>query len=113
MINSNLFQASFTDVFGVQHDQAVCLITSISRNENAAFVDAGEAQSSSSYCNYQVKYWHSVAAKESGARSQEYLNQNGDNTFYLELDGADSSLRDLPPLCSEHFKGKVLTVQEQ
>ena len=99
---SEIFTASFTDIYGVEHPEGVCMISSVNRTQNSYFGDGGEATSSSDSCSYQVRYWHSEAARTAGARHQEYLNESGYNTFTVIGEvGDDSSV--IIEKCQAHF----------
>lgn len=85
-MKSKIFQATFTDVYGVSHAPAQCMISYFSANNNVNFNDAGESNPKNGTCSYQVRYWHSQEAKESGARAQEFMDMNMNKTFYIEAD---------------------------
>lgn len=102
---SNIFTAEFTDIYGVTHSAAQCMISAIYRNDNAIFNEKGERESSNASCSYNVRYWHSADAKSEGARPQEYLSSNSYNTFQIDGDSASDATVEA---CQAHFLNTVL-----
>lgn len=101
-MKSQIFQATFTDVYGVPHANAQCMIAYFSANNNVYFDDAGESNNQSGTCSYQVRYWHSQEAKDAGARPQEFMDANMANTFYAEVD-LNATNDELMAKCKQHF----------
>lgn len=101
-MNSPIFKATFTDVYAVDHVDAQCMISSVSQSSNAYFGKDGESTSGSSSCSYQVLYWHSQAAKDSGARPQEFMDYNLNTSLYMESE-AGATLAETIAKCQEHF----------
>ncbi|MGL5538786.1 MAG: hypothetical protein ACRDC0_16415 [Aeromonas veronii] len=107
---SGVFSASFTDVYGVEHPDGVCMVSSVNRAQNSYFDNAGETTSSNDSCSYQIRYWHSEAARAAGARHQEYLNSDGYNSFTLNCESGDDSVSIIEK-CQQDFLQKVLSKQ--
>lgn len=105
-MKSQIFPASFTDIYGVEHAQAQCMIASVSRTDSAYFDAAGEG-APNTQINYQVRYWHTNAAKESGAEPQEYITKDRQNTFYVNNNTAVETSA-LIETCQQDFLQSVL-----
>lgn len=110
-MNNHIFQASFTDVFGVEHPAAQCMISSISTSSNLYFDNEGGTTSSQQHCNYQVRYWHSPEARAAGARPQDFMDANLVNTMYIS-DSEILSGSDMVSSCKEHFLNSVIARAE-
>lgn len=107
-MNSPIFAASFTDVFGVEHPSAQCMISSVSTSSNLYFDNEGASTSGQQYCNYQVRYWHSPETKAAGARTQDFMNADMATTLYIN-DAEPVSGADVIAACKEHFLKSVIT----
>lgn len=105
-MNSPIFQASFTDVFGVEHPAAQCMISNVSTSTNLYFDHEGRSDNSQQYCNYQVRYWHSPETKAAGARAQDFMDANMANTMYIN-DATVMVGDDVIAACKEHFLKSV------
>lgn len=101
-MKSTIFSANFTDVYGVQHPEAQCMISSVSSSNAAYFDHDGESNNQSASCSYQVLYWHSKAAKNEGARPQEFLNASLSSTFYMNST-TEVTMEAVLVKCQEHF----------
>lgn len=107
MSNQNTFAASFTDIYGVKHEAAICMIASVSRNASFTYDEAGSSQSQVDACNYQVRYWHSAEAKASGARHQEYVTKNSMGSFSVQVNGSFDP-EEIRAKCQSDFLTNVL-----
>lgn len=105
-MKSQIFQAAFTDIYGVPHTAAQCMVSYFSANNNVSFDNAGESDNQSGTCSYQVRYWHSQEAKNAGARPQEFMNESMNNTFYAEMD-LNATNEELMTKCQEHFLAEI------
>ncbi|WP_270820508.1 hypothetical protein [Aeromonas sp. Y311-2] len=101
------FNASFTDVFGVEHPNAVCMIATTSSNASADYAVDGSLSHGSKSLSYRVRYWHSAEAKAADAWPQEFLDKNGSNSFYF--DGTSDAGSAAVEACQQHFLTTVLT----
>lgn len=106
-MKSPIFQASFTDIYGVAHPQAQCMISMVSRTDSAYFDAAGEG-APNTQINYQVRYWHTSEAKDGGAESQEYITRDRQNTFSIN-NNEQVETSALIETCQQHFLTSVLT----
>lgn len=111
-MKSPVFSANFTDVYGVQHTAAQCMISSISFSSNAYFDHSGETNNQSASCSYQVLYWHSQEAKNAGARPQEFMNVNLDSNIYMNAE-SNANLEETIAKCQAHFLKEEINKSKQ
>lgn len=112
-MNNTLFPLSFADVFGVSHPNAVAMVSSVTQ-QASVFVDTeGVSTAGHATLTYQIRFWHSDAARVAGAQPQ-MLASVGPSSGYpnpapTQLTG-EAAL--LPPsewaeACRAHFETVV------
>ena len=112
----NTFPLSFTDVFGVQHPNAVAMISAVSSQGSVMYgVDGAESAVSGSL-SYQVRFWHSEVARVAGAQPQNLttgspsIGANGIAIGSMSITGDAANLprAEWAEACRAHFETAVL-----
>lgn len=101
------FNASFTDIFGVTHPEAVCMVSAVYSSASAEYDNSGNQTHNAKSLSYRVRYWHSAEAMAAQAWPQEFLDKGGSNSF--SVDGAAEMGDAAVERCKQHFLTSVLT----
>lgn len=103
----NLFTATFTDMDGTQHTDAICTVSFIFRGEWENKDDSGVPSAGATTVTYQVRYWSCEQDRIEGLNGQDYLVSTG-NTLTL-LGNTTGTLADLTAQCQHHFLAEVVS----
>lgn len=102
----NLFTATFTDIDGERHTDAICTISFIFRGEWENKDDSGAPSDGETTVTYQVRFWPCEQDRTEGVNGQDYLVGTG-NTLTL-LGDVSGDLETLTMRCQAHFLDKVV-----
>ena len=104
----NTFPLSFTDAFGVRHPAAVAMVASVNQ-QASLLVDANGVESTGyAALTYQVRFWHSEAARASGAQPQLIGPDGQYGMFTLSGDAAVRPHSEWGEACRAHFETVVV-----
>ena len=78
------FQISFTDIYGVEHPNAVAMIAAVSQQASVSIGEDGTERDGYAALNYQVRFWHTEALRVAGHPAQPYAA----NGPYMGASGA-------------------------
>ena len=103
----NTFTLSFTDVFGVPHPNAVAMISAVSSQGSVMYGSDGTESAVSGSLSYQVRFWHSEAARASGAQPQLIGPDGQYGMFTQSGDAASLPAAEWAAACRAHFETVV------
>ena len=112
----NTFTLSFTDVFGVPHPNAVAMISAVSSQGSVMYGSDGTESAVSGSLSYQVRFWHSEAARVAGAQPQNLttggpsIGPTGSMMGSMTLTGEAANLprAEWAEACRAHFETAVV-----
>ena len=104
----NTFSLSFTDAFGVPHPAAVAMVASVSQ-QASLLVDANGVESTGyAALTYQIRFWHSEAARVAGAQPQMLSVDGMLGVMTLAGDAALLPSSEWAEACRAHFETVVV-----
>ena len=103
-MNTALFPLSFSDVFGVPHPAAVAMVSAINMQRSVSIGVHGTESVGHSTLTYQVRFWHSEAARASGAQPQLIGPDGQYGMFTLSGDAASLPAAEWAAACRAHFE---------
>ena len=106
-MNTTLFPLSFSDVFGVPHPAAVAMVSAINMQRSVSIGADGVESVGHSTLTYQVRFWHSEAARASGAQPQLIGPDGQYGMFTLSGDAAVRPHSEWGEACRAHFETVV------
>lgn len=108
-MNTALFPLSFSDGFGVPHPAAVAMVSAINMQRSVSIGEDGVESVGHSTLTYQVRFWHSEAARASGAQPQLIGPDGQYGMFTLSGDAASLPAAEWAEACRAHFETVVAT----
>lgn len=107
--------AKFTDAYGINHEDAVFIITTASKSKSESttlFYDRNaksmtETVNVSESINYEVSFWHSRAAQEANAMLMRLPDLNATVSTFVSL-GKEHEGKGVIEIAIEHFKASVM-----
>lgn len=116
-----LFPISFTDIYGVDHPDAVAMIASVSQQASISISEDGTENVGYTALNYQVRFWHSEVLRVAGAPAQfyttggPYAGASGMPVGVTQLTGEAALLphSEWAEACRAHFEAAVLNVGKE
>lgn len=103
-MNNTLFPLAFTDAFGVPHPAAVAMVASVNQ-QASLLVDANGVESTGyAALTYQIRFWHSEAARAAGAQPQMLSVDGMLGVLTLSGDAAMRPRSEWAEACRAHFE---------
>ena len=106
-MNNTFFPLAFSDVFGVPHPAAVAMVSAINMQRSVSIGVDGTESVGHSTLTYQVRFWHSEAARASGAQPQLIGPDGQYGMFTLSGDAAVRPHSEWCEACRAHFETVV------
>ena len=107
-MNNTLFPLAFSDVFGVPHPAAVAMVSAVNMQRSVSIGVDGSESVGYSALTYQVRFWHSEAARVAGAQPQSLGPDGQYGMFALSGDAALLPASDWAEACRAHFETVVV-----
>lgn len=99
---------NFTDSYGLHHEAAVVEVSYGNKTVSAyETIGVNPGSQTSVSITMQYRYWHSIEAREAGARPLEFSNKAGTISFGTSLQSVEE-VSDLELFCLSYFANIIL-----
>lgn len=102
LMQHRTFTASFTDMHGVAHTDAVCVLTSARQEINVLTNPHSGEENRRATVTYSIGYWPDEMSREAGFMEYAYQDQNGCGSVTFDHEYTDDAA--MQAACVEHFK---------
>ena len=104
----NTFPLPFTDAFGVPHPAAVAMVASVNQQASLLVDTNGVEATGYAALTYQIRFWHSEAARVAGAQPQMFTLDSMMGVMTLAGEAALLPSSEWAEACRAHFETVVV-----